>query len=209
MKKTAFAYKQGSSFLHRTPSWIKITLIPILNILVFTLPFEFSAALLLIQTALAFYLRFAISEQLRDLKPIIYYALILIAIGFISSGTVSSETFIMLAKLFCIMQAASLLFKTSTTLEIREGIGKIESALRKTLHLSKKNTFTETLSQFICFLPMVFRNWELAKKAWFARGGRYGIRMFAAIFPVFFSVGIKQAYNMSKAVAARSANTQL
>ena len=43
-----------------------------------------------------------------------------------------------------------------------------------------------------------------AKRAWLARGGRSGIKMMKAIFPVFFSVGIKQAYNTARAVAVRS-----
>ena len=201
------------------PSWIKILLIPLLNILVFALPWHFAAVLLVLQTLLAFCLKFSLREQFKDLRPVLYYAAILYFIGFVSAlcGDDSSdfysavsttfgntETLKMLLKLFCVMQMSSILFRTSTSLQIRDGIGKIESTVRKVFHLGKRNTFTDAAALFVCFIPMVFRNWELAKKAWFARGGKYGIRMFASIFPVFFSVGIRQAYNYSKALSARS-----
>ena len=115
----------------------------------------------------------------------------------------NTETLKMLVKLFCVMQSASILFKTSTTLQIREGIGAIEGAIRHILPVSKKNTFTDTIALFICFIPMVYKNWELSKRAWFARGGKSGIKMMKSIFPVFFSVGIKQAFNAARAIAIR------
>ena len=230
----AFSYKAGSTFVHKIPPVVKILLIPSINILIFSLPFEFSLGFLIFQAALAFVLHFTLREQLRDLRPVLYYAVILYATSFIAQfctaffaraeeagewGTAltwqealkssfiitcsNTETCKMLVKLFCVMQSASILFKTSTTLQIREGIGTIESAIRRILPVSKKNTFTDTIALFICFIPMVYKNWELSKRAWFARGGKSGIKMMKSIFPVFFSVGIKQAYNAARAVAIR------
>ena len=220
----AFSYKAGSTFVHKMPPVLKILLIPSINILIFSLPFEFSLGFLIFQAALAFVLHFTIREQLRDLRPVLYYAVILYATSLIAQFfaglgradtwqealksafliTVSNkETLKMLVKLFCVMQSASILFKTSTTLQIREGIGAIEGAIRHILPVSKKNTFTDTIALFICFIPMVYKNWELSKRAWFARGGKSGIKMMKSIFPVFFSVGIKQAYNAARAVAIR------
>ncbi|WP_027728798.1 hypothetical protein [Treponema sp. C6A8] len=225
----AFSYKAGNSFIHKMPPVAKILLIPFVNILVFNLPFEFSLGFLIFQAALAFAIKFTLREQLRDLRPVLYYAVILYVSGFIANlcaaltaedGTgiwkealyqsfiitfKNHETFKMLVKLFCVMQSASILFKTSTTLQIREGIGVIETAIRKILPVSKKNTLTDTIALFICFIPMVYKNWQLSKRAWLARGGRSGIKMMKSIFPVFFSVGIKQAYNAARAVAVRRA----
>ena len=195
------------------PSVAKILLIPFVNILVFNLPFEVSLGFLILQAALAFAIKFSLSEQLRDLRPVLYYAVILYATSFIAQFCAvnfsaqeaakitfsNKETLKMLVKLFCVMQSASILFKTSTTLQI-------ESAIRKILPVSKKNSFTDTISLFICFIPMVYKNWELSKRAWLARGGKSGIKMLKAIFPVFFSVGIKQAYNSARAVEVRQAH---
>ncbi len=220
----AFSYKAGSTFVHKMPPVLKILLIPSINILIFSLPFEFSLGFLIFQALLAFILHFTIREQLRDLRPVLYYAVILYATSllaqfFAALGTAgtweealksgfliaisNTETLKMLVKLFCVMQSASILFKTSTTLQIREGIGAIEGAIRHILPVSKKNTFTDTIALFICFIPMVYKNWELSKRAWFARGGKSGIKMMKSIFPVFFSVGIKQAFNAARAIAIR------
>ena len=214
----AFSYKAGNSFIHKMPSVLKIILIPALNVIVFMLPVHVALVFLIFQTLLAFAINFTLCEQLRDLRPVLYYAVILYVTSFIAqffaAGFVLQSAFLitfqnhetvkMLVKLFCVMQSASILFKTSTSLQIREGIGTIESAIRKILPVSKKNTFTDTIALFVCFIPMVYKNWELSKRAWFARGGKSGIKMMKSIFPVFFSVGIKQAYNAARAVAVRS-----
>lgn len=119
----------------------------------------------------------------------------------------NASTAIMLLKLFCIMQSASIIFKTSTSLQIREGVASIEIAIRKILPVSKKPTCTTAVSLFVCFIPIVYKNWEQCKRAWFARGGKKSLKMYMTIFPVFFSVGIKQAWNSSRAILIRSENS--
>ena len=89
------------------------------------------------------------------------------------------------------MQSASLVFKTSTSLELREGIFKIEKLVRKILHLKNKATFTDTFSMFLNFIPLVSKIWEQSKKAWLARGGKNFVKMYLALLPVLFSVGMK------------------
>ncbi|MCR5217246.1 hypothetical protein [Treponema sp.] len=215
-----FTYKAGNSFLHKMPAWCKILFIPLLNIFVFKMPFYVAASFLIIQFILALCLKFTIKEQLKDFSPIIIYAFLLYITAFFSRWAAggfllnkapyiarhtftNASTGILLLKLFSIIQSASLVFRTSTSLQIREGVGAVESAVRKVLPCSKKNKFTNTLSLFICFIPMVFKNWNQCRRAWFARKGPRGIKMYAALFPVFFSVGIKQAWNASRAITIR------
>lgn len=226
----AFSYKNGNSFVHKMPVLVKILLIPALNILFFMLPFYFSAVLLVLQFVLACSIGFTLQEQFQDFKPVIYYAVLLYVTGFIAqffAGVNASEavnlrtilltslrttftnasTAIMLLKLFCIMQSASIIFKTSTSLQIREGVASIEIAIRKILPVSKKPACTTAVSLFVCFIPIVYKNWEQCKRAWFARGGKKSLKMYMTIFPVFFSVGIKQAWNSSRAILIRSENS--
>ncbi|MCQ2588360.1 MAG: hypothetical protein MJ174_09610 [Treponema sp.] len=232
MKTTAFSYKQGNSFLHKMPPVLKILIIPLLNILFLNLPFYFTLSLLSCQFVLSFILGFTLKEQFKDLKPVIYYGFLLYGINFlvqiISSLQMGQtnlqdlnpsiwisikqsaiitfsnyETLFMLIKLFCVIQSCSIIFRTSTTLQIRQGIGQIETFIRKYLPVSKKNRFTDTLSLFFCFIPLVYKNWEQCKRAWFARGGKQNIRMYKSIFPVFFSVGIRQAWYTSRAMLIR------
>ncbi len=215
-KHSLFSYKPGKSWLHRCPAWIKILLIPVLGIVFFNLPLYFSVGLIAVQFTIACCLHFTIREQLEDCKPVGYYAVLLYAtryIGFsISRGFMQALPLclsditvpVMLIKLLCVMQSASLIFKTSTSLEIREGIGTIETAIRNILPVSKKNTVTDTVALFVCFIPMVHAIWLEAKRAWFARHGKHSIKMYGVLLPLLFSVGMKKAYNSAKAIAARS-----
>lgn len=116
----------------------------------------------------------------------------------------NSATALMLVKLFCVIQTSSIVFKTTTSLEMREGVGKIESAIRKILHLKEKNTLTDFISFAIYFIPTVFKIWNQLATAWKARQGKTSVRMFLTLFPVLFSVGMKNAYNTAKAVMIRS-----
>lgn len=228
--ETAFSYKSGSSFLHRCPAWIKICLLPLVSIFAFKLPFYFVLGFCVLQIILACVLKFTISEQLRDLKAVLYYAAFLIftkLAGNIASAVSSeslaalkfsnipqlaaaffiteTETWGLLLRLLCVMQTASLIFKTSTSLQIREGLGQIELFIRKPFTSGKRaaTPVADTLSIFICFIPQVSKNWQQAERAWLARGGHKSLRMFVVLLPVFFSVGMKQAYNSARAISAR------
>lgn len=228
MKYFAFSYKKGNSLVHRCPAWIKIIVIPVLNILFFVMPWYFAAAFILLQIMLAYSLRFKTKEQLADLKPVLYYALILliakIILIFFSKlfGVQDSDynfanfddlellakeslpSGIMLMKLFCAMQSASIVFRTSTSLELRSGIGTIECAVRKIMHLKQKNTITNILSMFVTFIPAVTKIWYQTERAWKARCGRKSVKKYLTLIPVLFSIGMKQAYNAAKALSARS-----
>lgn len=229
MEYSAFSYKQGFSFLHRCPAWIKILLIPVVSIPVFYLPPAFALGLLTLQTLVSFILRFTIREQLTDLKAIIYYAVFLVFAKLTGNFAAidsfefkelhnyliiflkdEKETWLLLMKLFCVMQSASVVLKTSTSLQIREGLEKIEITVRNALHLKAKKTeacyapLAQTISVFICFIPQVSKNWQQAARAWKARGGKKSIRMLLVLLPVFFSVGMKQAYNSARALSVRN-----
>jgi len=197
-----FEYKKGNSFLHRCPATFKIIFIPLINIVFLFLPYYFIAALVLLQFLLAFALHFTVKEIYKDLRPVIYYGLLLFLLQFNLQNV--RETLLILLKLLCIMQSASLTFKTSSPLQIREGVASIESFFCRLIRKKPGYTFTNALSLFIIFIPMLSRVWEEAKKAWLIRGGKKGIKMYSALLPVLFSVGMKKAYNMARAVAIRS-----
>ena len=97
------------------------------------------------------------------------------------------------------MQAASLLFKTSTSLQIREGLELMERKFTR----RQVTPVAQAVSLFICFIPQVSKNWQQAERAWKVRGGKKSIKMFLVLLPVFFSVGMKQAYNTARAISAR------
>lgn len=223
----SFSYKNGTSPVHRMPAWIKILLLPVLNIVFFNLPVSFSAVMVAVQTAVLFSLRFSLKEQFADLKPVLFYAAALYLTAFaahffdeivslparnfavaaknaavLSFSNASSA--VLLLKIFCLMQSASILFRTSTPLEIRGGVGAIEHAVRKILPFSKKNTLTNTVSLFVCFIPLIFKIWNETKRAWLARCGKKSLKMYSVLFTTVFTVGLKKASNTARAVAART-----
>lgn len=225
---SSFSYKSGNSLVHRMPSWAKMLLLPVLSIVFFRLPPVCSVAFIVFQCAVSFLLRFSLREQLADLKPVIFYAVALYLTSFIAyfCTELSSNEFrgvlhsasrattlcfsntdsaVLLVKIFCLMQSASIVFKTSTSLEIREGVGVIEHFVRTVLPCRKKNTFTNTISLFVCFIPLVFKIWGETKRSWKARCGKSGPRMYMTLFTVVFIVGMKKASNAARAVAARNA----
>ena len=208
---TSFSYKEGKSFLHRCPAIIKILFIPLISLLLFKLPPAFAAGLFLLQTILAFCLGFTLGEQLCDLKPLLYYAIILLL--FKLAGAIFYKNFdflpslLMLLKLLGVMQTASLVFKTSTSLQLRQGLENMEKSLRRLFHLKTKTPLSNALALFICFIPQVWQNWEAIKKAWFARGGKKSLRMLIVLLPVLFSLGMKQAYNTARALSVRGCNS--
>ncbi|MCR4742928.1 MAG: hypothetical protein K5866_08695 [Treponema sp.] len=50
---------------------------------------------------------------------------------------------------------------------------------------------------------MVSKIWNQSKKAWLARGGKISIKMYKVLIPLLFSVGMKKAYNMARAISIR------
>lgn len=220
---SAFSYKQGKSFLHRCPAWIKILVLPVVSVVVFELPPVFAASLLFVQTILAFCLHFTVREQLADLRAVLYYAAMLLFVngvvfvaGLFAGGDVGAETLeaaaalvseketlFLLLRLLCVMQTASIVFKTSTSLQLREGLGVIELAIRRVLHLRPVTPVADVISLFVNFIPQVSKNWQQVKRAWKARGGKNSIRMYLVLLPVLFSVGMKQAYTTSRAISIR------
>jgi len=215
-KYSAFSYKAGNSFLHKCPSWIKILFIPVMNVLFLCLPIYFAIGLIAVQFVIACVLRFTLREQLSDLKPVLWYAAFVVLMDVLmccGSGKFNfaevfswenqKETVFLLVKIFSVLQSASLVFKTSTSLEMREGIWTIEKAVRKFLHLKEKNIVTDTVSMFLNFIPMVSKIWEQSVRAWVARGGKKGVKMYLKLLPVLFFVGMKKAYNAARAMEVR------
>lgn len=210
------SYKAGVSFLHKCPAWIKILFIPVMNILFLCLPIYFALGLIAVQFVIACVLRFTLREQLADLKPVLWYAAFVVLMDVLMCGGSGKfnfvevfswdnqkETVFLLVKIFSVLQSASLVFKTSTSLEMREGIWTIEKAVRKFLHLKEKNIVTDTVSMFLNFIPMVSKIWEQSVRAWVARGGKKGVKMYLKLLPVLFFVGMKKAYNAARAMEVR------
>ncbi|MBQ0052015.1 MAG: hypothetical protein KBT11_08125 [Treponema sp.] len=224
---SAFSYKAGSTFVHKIPAWCKILFIPALNIAIFSLNFKVALAFIFLQFILFCFLKFTVAEQLADLTPVIWYGVFMYLIGFFSESFMNYtqhlqpdlfssiyiggrkalfdvHTFSIVVKFFACTQSASLMFKTSTSLQLKEGIELIELAIRRFLPVKKEAKFAVVISMFINFIPAVFKMWTQLKRAWFARNGKNSLKMFLVLIPVLFSVGLKYAFDTTKAILNRN-----
>ena len=68
-----FSYRQGGSFVHRIPSWVKIISIPLFNIAMFSVDWRVTLFFIPLFAILFFAVGFSLREQLRDLSPVFYY----------------------------------------------------------------------------------------------------------------------------------------
>ena len=204
----AFSYKPGNSVFHKCPAVVKLLLLPVLSVLIFSLPVWLAATLILLLFFSELALRFSMREIFADLKIILYYAFLLVVIK-LCLRQFDKETFVMLARLLCMFMLASLFFRTSSSLQLREGLEQIERAVRRVLHLKPGTTISQTLSLVLCFIPMVSKNWNQARLAWAARGGKVSLKMYVVLLPVFFSVGMKQAWNTARAMSLRTADAAI
>ena len=198
----AFSYKPGTSLLHRCPAIVKIFTVPFLSILIFVLPVYFCFGMIVLQFVVALALHFSIREIFTDLKVVFFYALMLAVVKVITllaGGDTGSwiETLFMLAKLLCMMQLTSIFLRTSTSLELRQGF-----------EVFGVNAVTHTLSLFVCFIPLVSKIWRQTEQAWRIRAGNNSIKKYAVLLPVFFSVGMKQAWNMARACLIRQTSSE-
>ncbi len=227
-KYSSFTYKAGNSFIHRLPAWIKILIIPVISMIFFNAPAYVSLTLFFAQMILAFSIKFTLREQISDFKVVIYFGILLYSVNFfaltasgffdennsmtliqllrtsIQACLKNKTTAFMLLKLLCVLQTSSIVFKTSTSLELREGIEVIENGVRKLLHLKSGNTVAPIFALVLCFIPMIFKVWNQSFYAWKGRHGKTSIRMYLTLFPVLFSVCMKNAYDTAKAVAIRT-----
>ncbi len=224
---SAFSYKAGNSFVHGMKAWKKILFIPAFNILVFSLDLRVAAVFILLQFVLFFCLKFTVREQFADLVPVVWYGIFLYMLGiagiFFSTLNMADgegclevlrhavrvtmsdrKTHSLVLKFFACNQSASLMFKTSTSLQLKEGIEGIELAVRRFLPVKKEPSFSMVISMFINFIPAVFKMWNQLKRAWLARNGRNSVRMYFVLFPVLFSVGLKYASDTARAILNRS-----
>ena len=237
-----FSYRQGDTFVHKIPSWLKILFIPAFNVAVFLV--DWRASLFFVPAFFALFcaLRFPLREQLNDMKPVFYYGFFLYFVNFfvqfcsifmsaffdcegafvflgfadffrrifdIASVSLSSAVREAGTAKFCVrfcacVQSCSLMFRTSSPTQIRYGIEDIEVFIRKLIPDCHKDAkFALAVSMLLIFIPTVFRIWGELTRAWKARGGKTSLRMILVLIPELFSVGLRFAYNTSRALVCR------
>jgi energy-coupling factor transporter transmembrane protein EcfT len=125
------------------------------------------------------------------------YALSVFSNSLDNPGLITSEKFFTLLiprgeymrislRLVLVVQISALLFRTTSSLEIREVVR------------------LEIISLFLCFIPEIFNIWTSINLAWKSRGGKEGLAKIKTIVFILISLSFEKAAVKSKALEARS-----
>ena len=191
-----FSYRRGTSFLHRMSPPLKLLLLFGFTALIFFFPnyvLFYSAFFIFF----ARFIGFSFLEQLRDLKPILPYCLLLVSLH-VFSVLIKTETDIkdlafLILKLICLMQISSLFFNTTSSLQLKETLEKILPFKVAVL-----------FSLFLFFIPILFSIWTKLDYSWKARGGKKGLLKIFKLFPIFISESLYKGQKLMYALRNRS-----
>jgi energy-coupling factor transporter transmembrane protein EcfT len=208
MSKTqaVFRYKTTKGPLHKVPALLKLVLLLPLSIFCMSLSIKWLCAGIIVSAITASFCRFTLREQLTDLLPAFFYAVLMYALSVFSNFfelfgkitlnvniidiiifiVIPRHDFLRIAfRLVLIVQFSALLFRTTSALEIRESLR------------------IEPISLFLSFIPLIFETWKTVDLAWKARGGKPGLKKIRTVIFVLISLIMEKASIKSIALSAR------
>jgi len=202
IKNSCFMYKTKKGLLHKVPAVVKLLLLLPLSFFCMSLPPLWLAAGVFSAVIASFICGLSLYDQITDLKPAFFYSLLMYALSVysnffnnfshINTGNFfiffipDNEYLRIILRLALIVQISALLFRTTSSLEIREVVK------------------LQTVSLFLCFIPEIFKIWTSVNLAWKARGGKDGIKKIKTVLFVLISLSFEKAALKSKALEARS-----
>jgi biotin transport system permease protein/energy-coupling factor transport system permease protein len=222
MERQVFKYKTIRGPLHRLPALLNLFRLLPLSVFSLSLPSSGLAAGIAAAAATAFLCGFTLREQLTDLKPAAFYAALMYGLSVFSTLLENTETrqsaalaaalmprqeFLLVSlRLALVVQLSSLLFRSTSSIELRDALAAIERFIRvKVFHLPLQYKFSGILSLFLCFIPAVFETWTAVNLAWKARAGKSGSRKIKTLVFILITLSLEKAALKAKALAARGA----
>ena len=227
MAVTLFAYRRGSSALHKMPALAKLALLFALCLFVFGgTPVSSFDELLSHQTliritsslAVCFVLFLLSGAHLCSIKRVSFvfvFGLFVTVVRmihipfFFDKGAVAygvSYT----ARFFSASLSAEVIFETTSPVEISEALELLQSAIARVFPPFKKAKTAFVLSLAINFLPEVFATWNKVTLAAEARGGTKAsgkVWVLLQEFTALFSCLLRYAEVKRMAILNRSAST--
>ncbi len=203
---TLFRYKNTQSFLHKTPPLLKIAALFAFTASMQLLNIYACTGTLILLFIISLLLHFSPKETFSAVRPLSAYAALLYITDIISEKSLipTQNTVLLLARLFASLMAASLVFRTTTSCELKAALSGFEMSIKKRLGLKGGPVISRQFALLILFIPMMLEVYNQTEKAWMARGGKNGIKKLTAIIPIMFSVGMKKARDVEKAISART-----
>jgi biotin transport system permease protein/energy-coupling factor transport system permease protein len=198
---SVFKYKTKKGLLHKVPAVIKLLLLLPLSLFCMTLPPLWLGVGIISAVLVSFICGLSLHDQLTDFKPALYYAILMYGLSVFTSFIdnfrqpieqlftvlIPQYEYLRLSlRLALIVQISALLFRTTSSLEIREVIR------------------SEIITLFLCFIPEIFKIWTSVNLAWKSRGGQEGFAKIKTVVFVLISLSFEKAAMKAKALEARS-----
>lgn len=202
-----FSYTRRNSPVHKTPAWIKLAVLLATPVTIYLTPVWVCISLMAIYALLVAVSLAGFSGFLRDIRPILVYCVMIVMIDILSwlflnreRDIITQTSMLMILRLVCATEAASVFFRTTGTYEIGNTLRGIERAV----------TFGRTryavsgmFTLFLGFLPQIFRTWSEIDAAYRSRGGKRGIRKVFVLLPVLITISMKKAETTRLSLLAR------
>jgi len=227
--QTVFKYKTVRGPLHKVPAMLKLfLLLPLCGFSMSLAPVWLGAGIIAAVVA-AFVCGFTLREQTTDLRPAVFYAVVMYALSVFSTtlenwnkmplfelaaaALVPRQDYLRVClSLALVVQLSALLFRTTSSVEIRDGLNAMERFVRSVLSrlpfLGKRVTlrpsFAENIALFLSFVPEIFATWTGFNLAWKARGGKQGANKVKTLMFVLISLSFEKAALKARALEARA-----
>ncbi|MDR1288161.1 MAG: energy-coupling factor transporter transmembrane protein EcfT [Treponema sp.] len=115
-----------------------------------------------------------------------------------------------IVRLFLVMQLSALLFRTTTSIEIKEAVCAGETGIRAGIRrlpfaktISPKAKLGTSAALMMNFVPALFELWSKLNRAYRARGGKRGLKQFRVLFVALIALSFHYAQEKARALAAR------
>ena len=227
-RASAFRYKTVKGHLHKLPPMLKLIMLLPLSVFCLSLPPLWLAAGKISAIFTAFLCKFTLQEQVTDIKPAVFYAILMYALSVFSSlfeywgiipvAALASAIFVpnsdflqIAMRLLLMVQLSALLFRTTSSIEIRESLCMIERFIRQYLSylpiigkwISRQPRFSFSISLFLSFIPQIFSTWASISLAWKARGGKRSLAGARTLLFLLITNSFENAAIKAKALEAR------
>ncbi|MDR2467560.1 MAG: energy-coupling factor transporter transmembrane protein EcfT [Spirochaetaceae bacterium] len=218
-------YKKGISLLHKVPAGVKLAMLPCCTFIIMLLSEHALIICSLCCTLAALLCGWTLRELYADVRPALYYALLLASASLINAVIASpgilhngievlkpeNTLLVYTGRLLCVMQFSALLFRTTTNIQIKDAICTAEVKLRTAFkallpfarNISDNPRFGIILALTLNFIPEIFNQWQILERAWNARGGRGYIAKMRILLFALISRSFYAAAQKSRALAAR------
>lgn len=228
MTEAILSYNKRNSLIHKIPAIVKLIILFCIPLALYYTALPYHLVFFALAVVLFLIAKLPIKSFLRDLKPIVYYCIFILIIDILTIllfdktpmpiETSIDETavspsmgfwtvllekgnFTLMSRLLVSMAYTSIFFRTTSHLEMRQSLEKIESCI--TFRQSKL-TFSKSFALFLNFLPQLFAIWNSLDLAWRARCGKRTLRKIIVLLPVFITLSIKKANETLLAIKNRT-----